>query len=72
MMEIEDKKGYMGGLFAYVTVLVNQELLLQNEYLAAESRMLRHIRRRMDALAGTDFFTVARPPHLHSCRLAAS
>src|SRR5512132_4017326 len=28
-------------LLAYVTGLVNQELLLQNEYLAAENRMLR-------------------------------
>jgi hypothetical protein len=28
-------------LLAYVTELVNQELLLQNEYLAAENRILR-------------------------------
>jgi len=28
-------------LLAYVTVSVNQELLLQNEYLAAENRILR-------------------------------
>ena len=28
-------------LLAYVTGLVNQDLLLQNEYLAAENRMLR-------------------------------
>ena len=28
-------------LFAYVTGLVNQELLLQNEYLAVENRILR-------------------------------
>jgi hypothetical protein len=28
-------------LLAYVTGLVNQELLLENEYLAAENRMLR-------------------------------
>jgi hypothetical protein len=28
-------------LLAYVTGLVNQELLLQNEYLAAENRILR-------------------------------
>src|SRR6187200_1303558 len=28
-------------LLAYVTGLVNQELLLQNQYLAAENRMLR-------------------------------
>ena len=30
-----------GRLLAFVTGLVNQELLLQNEYLAAESRVLR-------------------------------
>jgi len=29
------------GLLAYVTGSVNQELLLQNEYLAAENRILR-------------------------------
>ena len=28
-------------LLAYITGLVNQELLLQNEYLAAENRILR-------------------------------
>ena len=28
-------------LLAYVTELVNQQLLLQNEYLAAENRILR-------------------------------
>ena len=28
-------------LLAYVTGLVNQELLLQNEYLAAENRILK-------------------------------
>ena len=28
-------------LLAYVTDVVNQELLLQNEYLAAENRILR-------------------------------
>jgi hypothetical protein len=28
-------------LLAYVTGLVNQQLLLQNEYLAAENRILR-------------------------------
>ena len=30
-----------GRLLAFVTGLVNQELLLQNEYLAAENRILR-------------------------------
>src|ERR1051326_7591277 len=35
-------------LWAYVTGLVNQELLLQNEYLAAENRILRaHLPARM-------------------------
>src|ERR671911_1189711 len=35
-------------LVAYVTGLVNQELLLQNEYLAAENRILRsHLPRRL-------------------------
>ena len=31
----------MGPVLAYVTGLVNQKLLLQNEYLAAENRILR-------------------------------
>ena len=35
-------------LLAYVTGLINQELLLQNEYLAAENRILRaHLRARL-------------------------
>src|ERR1022692_2923254 len=35
-------------LLAYVTGIVNQELLLQNEYLAAENRILRtHLPARM-------------------------
>ena len=35
-------------LLAFVTGLVNQELLLQNEYLAAENRILRaHLRSRL-------------------------
>ena len=35
-------------LLAYVTGLVNQKLLLQNEYLAAENRILRaHLPARM-------------------------
>ena len=35
-------------LLAYVTGLVNQELLLQNEYLAAENRILRaHVPSRL-------------------------
>ncbi len=33
-------------LLAYVTGLVNQELLLQNEYLAAENRILKAVVRK--------------------------
>src|SRR5215471_16628500 len=35
------KSSQWARLLAYVTGLVNQELLLQNEYLAAENRILR-------------------------------
>ena len=35
------KDNKWGRLLAYVTGLVNHELLLQNEYLAAENRILR-------------------------------
>src|ERR671916_3348054 len=35
------KENHWARLLAYVTGLVNQELLLQNEYLAAENRILR-------------------------------
>jgi hypothetical protein len=35
----EDQR--MGALLAYVTGLVNQRLLLQNDYLAADNRILR-------------------------------
>jgi hypothetical protein len=38
-------------LLAYVTGLVNQKLLLQNEYLAADNRILRTVRCR-DRLGG--------------------
>jgi hypothetical protein len=42
MMECRMKNGnHLARLLAYVTGLVNQELLLQNEYLAAENRILR-------------------------------
>jgi hypothetical protein len=34
MMDVEDEHNHMRAAFAYVTGLVNQELLLQNEYLA--------------------------------------
>ena len=44
-------------LLAYVTGLVNQELLLQNEYLAAENQVLRaHLPTRVrqsDKIPGT-------------------
>ena len=36
-----EKANKWARLPAYVTGLVNQELLLQNEYLAAENRILR-------------------------------
>ena len=34
MMDVEDEHNTCARLLAYVTGLVNQELLLQNEYLA--------------------------------------
>ena len=34
MMDVEDEHNHMRAALAYVTGLVNQELLLQNEYLA--------------------------------------
>ena len=40
-MEIEDKRNHMARLLAYVTGLVSQELPLQNEYPAAENRILK-------------------------------
>ena len=46
-------------LLAYVTGLVNQKLLLQNEYLAAENRILRaHLptRIRLSDLTGASAF----------------
>jgi hypothetical protein len=35
-------------LLAHITGLVNQELLLQGEYLVAENRILRAVRRQVD------------------------
>jgi hypothetical protein len=35
------KNNSWAGLLAYVTGIVNQQLLLQNEYLIAENRILR-------------------------------
>src|SRR5215472_15789260 len=46
-------------LLAYVTGLVNQELLLQNEYLAAENRVLRgHLPARL-RLSDPERYTLA-------------
>jgi hypothetical protein len=41
MMDVETNTTKWARLLAYVTGLVNQELLLQNEYLAAENRILK-------------------------------
>jgi hypothetical protein len=42
MMDVcVNKDNNWARLLAYITGLVNQELLLQNEYLAAENRILR-------------------------------
>ena len=38
---MRDTTTHWARLLAFVTGLVNQELLLQNEYLAAENRILR-------------------------------
>jgi hypothetical protein len=41
MMTLRTNTTTCARLLAYVTGLVNQELLLQNEYLAAENRILK-------------------------------
>jgi len=41
MMDLRTNTTTGARLLAYVTGLVNQELLLQNEYLAAENRILK-------------------------------
>jgi hypothetical protein len=47
-------------LLAFVTGLVNQELLLQNEYLAAENRILRaHLPARLRRLSDPERRTLA-------------
>ena len=46
MMESRDEGNNWARLLAYVTGLINQELLLQNEYLAAENRIFGLIYRR--------------------------
>src|SRR4051812_14472936 len=45
-------------LLAYVTGLVNQELLLQNEYLAAENRIRAHLPSRLQ-LSNPEWETLA-------------
>jgi hypothetical protein len=51
-------------LLTYVTGLVNQELLLQNEYLAAENRILRaHLPARL-RLSGKPKFGVKLGPRI--------
>ena len=46
-------------LLAYVTGLVNQQLLLQNEYLAAENRILRAQLPRRLRLTNAQRYTLA-------------
>ena len=60
MMEFRMKNGNHGSrLLAYVTGLINQELLLQNEYLAAENRILRaHLPARL---------RLSDPEAMHAC-----
>jgi putative transposase len=60
MMEFRMKNGnHWAGLLAYVTGLINQELLLQNEYLAAENRILRaHLPARL-RLSDPERYTLA-------------
>ena len=41
MMDVPHARAQWARLLAYVTGLVNQKLLLQNEYLAGENRILR-------------------------------
>jgi hypothetical protein len=40
-MDVPHATAHIARLLTYVTGLVNQKLLLQNEYLAAENRILR-------------------------------
>jgi transposase InsO family protein len=60
IMEFRMKNGnHWAGLLAYVTGLINQELLLQNEYLAAENRILRaHLPARL-RLSDPERYTLA-------------
>ena len=47
-MDVPHARRHVGRLLAYATGLVNQKLLLQNEYLIAENRILRaHIPARL-------------------------
>ena len=60
MMEFRMKNSnHWARLLAYVTGLINQELLLQNEYLAAENRILRaHLPARL-RLSDPERYTLA-------------
>ena len=52
-------------LLAFVTGLVNQELLLQNEYLVAENRILRAPSRLMCDYSARTLEAQLRVPNLH-------
>jgi len=55
-------------LLAYITGLVNQELLLQNEYLAAENRILRaHLPSRLRLSDPQELFLRTTDPAIASC-----
>jgi hypothetical protein len=41
IMAHSDESKHMGTVLAYITGFVNQELVLQNEYLEVENRILR-------------------------------
>ena len=66
MMDVEDEHNHMRAVLAYVTRLVNQELLLQNEYLAGRVE------------DGREYVTPERRPVSHprssnrTCRFPAS
>jgi hypothetical protein len=48
MMDLPHAENQLARLFPYITGLVSQELLLQNEYLISENRILRdHFPARM-------------------------
>jgi AraC-like DNA-binding protein len=62
------KENRWARLLTYVTGLINQELLLKNEYLAAENRILRaHLPTRL-RLADTQFKRQVRRANAPSCK----